>query len=244
MGGEEVYYIAVCDDDKNIGGYIERVILNYGKRENIKFEVDVYFTGEGLIASCQQGEHYDLIFLDIQMEGSTGIEIGNHIRNQLKNDLMHIIYISAHSNYALELFKIRPLDFLIKPFGEKEILDDLKKAIELSNYKGQFFSYTKNWETYKIPLKDILYFKSSNKEVEIYYSDGKDVFYSSLESIYKEVAKWRFFYCHQSYLVNYNQVTVFRYDQLTLKNGEVLGISQGKRKRVRQILQEYEKEDL
>lgn len=239
-----MYSIAICDDDRNIGGYIEKVILNYGKQESIKFEVDVYFTGEGLIRSCQQGEHYDLIFLDIEMEGRTGIEIGNHIRNGLKDDLMHIIYISAYSNYALELFKIRPFDFLVKPFSEKEILDDLKKSIELSNYKGQFFFYAKNWKTYKIPVKDILYFKSSNKEVEIYFTDGNDVFYSSLESVYKEVEKWRFFYCHQSYLVNYNQVTIFRYDELTLKNGKVLKISQGKRKKVRQILQEYEKEDL
>lgn len=243
MDGKKMYEIAVCDDDKDIGGYIERVILNYGKRENIKFGVDVYFTGEGLLTRCQQGEHYDLIFLDIEMEGSTGIEIGNRIRNQLKNDFMHIVYISAHSNYALELFKIRPLDFLIKPFDEKDILDDLKKAIELSNYKGEFFSYTKNWITYKIPMKDILYFKSSNKEVEICFVDGKDTFYSSLESIYKKVEKWRFFYCHQSYLVNYNQIEAFRYDQLTLKNGEVLGISQGKRKKVRKLLQEYERED-
>lgn len=239
-----MYYIAVCDDDKRIGGYIENIILNYGRRESIKLEVDVYFTGEELIANCQQGEYYDLIFLDIEMNGRTGIEIGSYIRNHLKNDLMHIIYISAHSNYALNLFKIRPFDFLIKPFGEKEILDDLKKSMELSNQRGEVFSYTKNRETYKIPIKDILYFKSLNKEVEVSFTSGKDIFYRSLESIYKEVAKWRFFYCHQSYLVNYNQVSIFKYDQLTLKNGEVLGISQGKRKQVRKILSEYEKGDL
>lgn len=43
----------------------------------------------------------------------------------MKHDSAHIIYISAHSSYALELFKTRPFDFLIKPFSEQDVLADL-----------------------------------------------------------------------------------------------------------------------
>ena len=73
--------------------------------------------------------------------------------------------------------------------------------------------------------------------------DGVEVFYSSLEKVYQSLADWRFFYCHQAYLVNYNQVVEFKYEQLTLKNGEVIGISQGKRKEVRTMVREFLREE-
>ena len=127
-----MYRIAVCDDDKIVSSHIEKVILNFGKCENIVVDVDVYHSGEGLINEIKKGEYYDLIFLDIEFKMSSGIEVGKLIRDQMKNDATHIVYISAYSNYALDLFKIRPLDFLIKPFEDKEIILNLKKSMELS----------------------------------------------------------------------------------------------------------------
>lgn len=242
--GEEMYRIAICDDDQVIGASIEKIILNYGKNEGLEFETDVYYHGKELIRVFEQGSYYDLLFLDIELGDISGIEIGKWLRNHMKHDSAHIIYISAHSSYALELFKTRPFDFLIKPFNEQDVLADLKKSMELSDYQGKIFTYKKGWETYKIPIRDILYFKCSNKEVEIHTTEGIEVFYSSLEKVYEKLGKWRFFYCHQSFLVNYNQVAEFRYEQLKMRNGEILGISQGKRKQVRYMLQEFAKEDL
>ena len=45
-------------------------------------------------------------------------------------------------------------------------------------------------------------------------------------------------------MINYNQVAEFKYDQLTMKNGEVIGIAQGKRKQVRAMVQEFLQEEM
>lgn len=244
IGGVKMYHVAICDDDKFIGAEIERVILNYGKEQGSAIDVDVYYDGSTLIEEIKNGEYYDLIFLDIEMKTKSGIEAGAEIRNVMRNESTHIVYISAHTSYALELFKIRPLDFLVKPFGEQEVIEDLKKSMELSAYEGHTFVWKKGWEPRKTLLRDILYFSSRNKQVEMHTKDGVEVFYGSLEKVYQSLADWRFFYCHQAYLINYNQVAEFKYDQLTLKNGEVIGISQGKRKHVRAMIQRFLQEDM
>lgn len=239
-----MYHVAICDDDKIIGGEIEKKLLSYSKEQGSAIRIDVYFEGSCLIEAIENGEYYDLLYLDIEMKTQSGIEVGSIIRNDMHNESTHIVYISAYTSYAMELFKIRPLNFLVKPFGEKELIETLKKSMELSSYEGHTFEWKKGWETRKTLLKDILYFCSQKKQVEMHTKDGVEEFYGSLENVYKSLADWRFFYCHQGYLVNYNQVAEFKYDQLILKNGEVIGISQGKRKYVRAMVQNFLQEDM
>jgi len=244
IGGVKMYHVAICDDDKIIGAEIERMLLNYSKEQGDAIEVDVYFDGSTLINSIEKGEYYDLIFLDIEMRTKSGIEAGTEIRNVMHNEATHIVYISAYSSYALELFKIRPLNFLVKPFGERDVIETLKKSMELSTYEGHTFLWKRGREVRKTLLKDILYFCSQKKQVEIHTKDGVEIFYGSLDKVYQSLTNWRFFYCHQGYLINYNQVAEFKYDQLTLKNGEIIRIAQGKRKEVRAMVQRFLQEDM
>ncbi|MCR1841073.1 response regulator [Murimonas intestini] len=64
--------------------------------------------------SYVQGGHYNIIFLDINLPGVGGVEIGEIIRQKMEDEMTHIVYISQQAGYAMELFKVRPLDFLIK----------------------------------------------------------------------------------------------------------------------------------
>ena len=244
IGGGNMYHVAVCDDDKRICAEIEKILLSYGAKQESAIHVDVYSDGSTFIDSIEEGEYYDLVFLDIEMKSKSGIEAGMEIRNVMHNESTHIVYISAYTSYALELFKIRPLNFLVKPFGEAEIIEVLTKSMELSSYEGHTFTWKKGWETRKTLLRDILYFCSQRKQVELHTKDSVEVFYGSLEKVYQSLAGKRFFYCHQGYLINYNQVAEFKYDQLTMKNGEVIGIAQGKRKQVRAMVQEFLQEDM
>lgn len=244
IGGVNVHDIAICDDDKVISAELERMILGYSRQNIISVDIDVYLDGTALMQAMEQGEHYDLIFLDIEMQKQSGIETGRWIREIMRNDTVHIVFMSAYSSYALKLFKIRPFDFLIKPFCKDDVIADLEKSLELTKCESQIFSWKKGREIRKVQLRDIFYFCSKNKEIEIHTKDGVECFYSSLEKVASELARWRFFYCHQSFLINYNQVEAFKYDCLIMKNGEEIGISQAKRKEVRILLQTFEKEDL
>lgn len=237
-----MFHIAICDDQQYICSEIEQVILNYTKANLNEVEVDIYYTGEELCQFMKGGEVYDLIFLDIELRNINGVEVGRTIRDEMKNDLVQIVYISGKDNYYLELFEVRPMHFLHKPLKPEKIIKDIEKAMELSGKLNNFYTYKQNHKVCKIPIKDILYFEADNRRVKIITADSEIYFYASLEEVFLEVEKHRFLYIHKSYIVNYAHITKFGHKEIVMTNHTILPISQQRRKQVleRQLLYERE----
>ena len=107
-------FVAICDDEKRLCAELENALVNMLGKQNIKCEIDVYFTGEELCTKMEDGAHYDLIFLNIEFakNATKGVEVGRLIREAYRNDLISIVYISWEMKYSMQLFDIRPLNFL------------------------------------------------------------------------------------------------------------------------------------
>ena len=112
--------IAVCDDDTKIQSIVQEYICKYSMEKDIDIKVDCYDTGEELCNQYQRGK-YDLIFLDIEFTGRSGVEVGSFIRDIVQDEKVQIAYISGKTKYALELFEYHPINFLIKPFTEADV---------------------------------------------------------------------------------------------------------------------------
>lgn len=182
---------------------------------------------------------YDIIFLDIELESITGIEVGHYIREELHNDDSQIIYISSFTKYALELFQVRPMDFLIKPVKKERIIKSIETATKLLKKGEVCFQYKQGRDWNKIYIKDILYFKGKDREVEMITKDNVIIFYSSLEKVFEQLKNYNFFYAHKSFLINYFHVIEFFYDKLIMSNQDVIKIAQTRRREVREIQKEY-----
>jgi DNA-binding LytR/AlgR family response regulator len=239
-----MFRIAICDDEPMICSRIENIVLNYFERNNLEVDTQVFYSGEELYKFLSKGEYFDLLFLDIELKLINGIEVGRKIREDLDNQTMQIVYISGKDNYYKDLFDVRPMHFLSKPFDEIEIIKDIRLALKLTNKLGGFFTYKKNQKKYRIAVKDILYFENVGRVVKMVTVDGEEYFYGKMEEVFKQVGKYHFLHIHKSYIVNYSYVTKFKYDEVTVSNQEVLPISQAKRKLIRELQIQYEKEGL
>lgn len=239
-----MYYIAVCDDEETVCSQIEHAILEYGKLLCEIIEIEVYHSGEELYKFLKNGSYYDMIFLDIELKMLNGIELGIKIRDELKNESVQIIYVSAKEGYAMELFKVRPMDFIIKPINTEIIRKVFEKGMELSNRNCQYFYFKQGHTTMKEPIKNILYFESINRQVKMITLEEEIIFYGSLSDIYIKLERYRFFFSHKSFLVNYNYVIEFEYGQIIMSNKTILPISQSKRKSVRAMQLRFEEERL
>ena len=76
------------------------------------------------------------------MSGPNGVEIGRHIRNVMKNNITQIVYITAFDGYEQALFKVRPMDFLKKPFTDIDVINTVETYIELYDSAGKLFEFT------------------------------------------------------------------------------------------------------
>jgi len=239
-----MFRIGVCDDEEIICSEVEQIILKYSKRCVVKFDVEVFYSGEELCNIMKDGVEFDLVFLDIELRLINGIEVGKFIRDVLKNETIHIVYISAKDSYYLELFDVRPMHFLHKPLTSEKLIKDIEKAIELSNLLEYSFTFQQGHINHKKSIKDILYFEANGRMVKIVTSNGESYFYGSLKEVYKDLERHHFFFIHQSYLVNYSHVIEFGHKELTMSNKAKLPISRQKRDQVLDIFISYEKEGI
>ena len=151
--GENMIYVAVCDDDKVVCSQIENILLQYSKKRCIKIEVDVFYNGEGFLRYIKEGHNYDLLYLDIEMGLVNGVEVGKQLRKVYKNYSIEIVYISAKEGYDRQLFDVQPLHFIEKPIVDSVVIDDFKLALERGHKLGGHFLYKKRDKTTKKPKK-------------------------------------------------------------------------------------------
>ena len=232
-------FVAICDDEKRIGAELESALINIFGNLNIKYEIDVYFTGEELCAKMENGAHYNLIFLDIEFAKNAinGVEVGKLIREAHRDNAVSIVYISWEEKYSMQLFDIRPLNFLIKPLDYEKVERVLRTYLEISGLWAGDFTYKVGHDTFKVKVKDIVYLQSVKNKLILYLENGeKKEFYGTLKNVFQEqLQRYDFLFIHSAYVVNYDYIEAIGYSELTLATVEApLSISRHKRKEVRE----------
>ena len=122
VGGYDVIHIGICDDGKVTSSELERILLNIDKTLNANINIEIWEDGIKLCEYLKSIERLDLIFLDIELYELSGIQVANYIRNELNDLKTSIVFISHKQNYAMDLFEMQPLDFIVKPLSEEKIL--------------------------------------------------------------------------------------------------------------------------
>lgn len=227
-----MYRIGICDDDKILCSELENQIYHISKQLAVKVEIDVWYSGESIQNDLNKGMRLDLIFLDIELVEKNGIEVGRFIRNQMEDIQTHIVYISSKQNYAMQLFKVQPLDFLIKPVTEEQLKEVLLRSIKQKRDESAYFEYQKGGTYFRVLLNDICYFMSMDKKIILVTKDGREEFYGKLKEIAKQLPEY-FAMIHQSYIINQDYVSEYSYEMVKMADGKELNISKPYRKEIR-----------
>lgn len=237
------FKIAVCDDEQIICSTMYNKLQNLSKSKSVIFEIDCFTSGEEL---CDEIKHtnYDLLFLDIELPKMNGVAVGQYIRETLKNETIQIAYISSKQEYAMELFEMRPINFLVKPLSEEKIENVIDKFLQLNKIDTETFNFKAGHNYYKIPFSDILYFCSNGRKINIVTLKKEYEFYGSLDNIYSEVKNKKCLFVHKSFLVNFKYIRKYQYEQLTMSDNKIIPVSQSRRKAVRSMFFEFEGSDL
>ena len=212
--------IAICDDEITIGAEIERALVETLTKQDIQHEIDIFCTGADLYEKIKQGVYYDLIFLDIEFAKNqiNGVDVGRLIRNEHQNRLASIVYISWEAKYAMELFDLQPLNFLVKPVPDRKIEAVVKTHLKIAGLMTGTFTYKVGHDSFKLQIKDIMYLESRDRKLILHLADGrKEEFYGSIKTAYDEqLSKFDFMYIHNSYVVNFDYISILRFSEVFL----------------------------
>lgn len=231
-----MFRIAVCDDHVQICTEIETIIRDSKKLKLYDIEIDIFHSGESLLGYIERNHNFDLLLLDIELQLMNGVEVGRKIREDQKDEITQILYISSKQSYAMELFDNRPLSFLIKPIDKDKLIHLIERAINISNISCSHFEFKQNGLIKQIMYKDIIYFSSKDKKIHMISIEGEKIFYGRLDEVEKILPDEVFIRIHKSIIINYDYISIASYDKIQLTTGEVLSISQRYRSIVREKL--------
>ncbi len=227
--------IAVVDDDDLVCSQVEMLLIAITKKYDVHCEVDIYNSGDVFQNHLRNGLFYDVVFLDIEMDGASGIEISKILRETLGNESTQIVYISGKTEYAIEVFDFDPIHFLPKPLTEEKIEKAFVKLMHKLNLKAEAFAYKIGHDVHKVAIRDILYFENNKRKIVIYFRNQKDEFYGDLENVEQQLRNYHFVRIHKSYLINTLQARKFTYETVEMANHVVLPIAQSRRSEIREM---------
>lgn len=170
-----------------------------------------------------QNNSVDLIFLDIQMPGLSGVEFAKTINNSM------IIFTTAYDSYAVEGFDLAAVDYVLKPVllnrFEKACLKakDFFEMKQQSAEKKQSITIRADHKTIKLLLKEILYVEGLKDYVKIFTVDSERPLLTrtNLKGIGDQLPADQFIRVHKSYIVNFKKVKGRSADTILLPGIEI-----------------------
>lgn len=224
--------IWVCDDCLEVCNELETIILKYSEIYNKKLNVLAFDSGESLLKYIRLGERCDLIFLDIELVNISGVNVAEMMRREMRDYITQIVFVSAISSYAMQLFKVQPLDFILKPIKEEVVFEMIDLCETIMKQKQMLFRYQFGFGEQSVLFEDIVGFFSEGHKIIIRTTDGDREFYGKLKDIMDDLPN-TFIQIHKSYIINTSYIVEYKYEYVILYNGDILNISRPKRKTVR-----------
>ena len=230
--------IAIIEDSGQELSLLERCLQSYLSSRQVYRVIDTYTSGEAFLENWPS-KSYDLVFLDILMEGISGIEVARKIRETDSECLL--IFISSSKEYALQGFEVRAFDYLLKPLSEERF----QKTMDLcQNELAKHIRYIEVKESrtlVKIPLNEIIYTDYYNHYIQIHTAarlirsyQQFDVF-SPLLLCYPQ-----FLCCYRNCIVNMDHVDSVDKHDFVMENGERVHITRGNRNSIYQQYADYQ----
>lgn len=229
--------IAVCDDEKKTIDKVESLILKYAEQNDLKLKIITFSDGNNLVSSKQQ---FDLIFLDIQMQFSNGIEIAQKIREMDMS--VPIVYITNYSQYWRNAYKVHAFDYISKPFDFidiKSVMDDFIKSLMES--EPITISFDTEDGAVVLNVNEICYFLVKDKKTILVGTIYSELIVKEyLSDILRKLPEDRFFQVHRSCIVNLEYVqNVIKEDGIIMKDGTWLPMSSRKQRDFFYALSKY-----
>jgi DNA-binding LytR/AlgR family response regulator len=220
--GEQAMRIAVCDDEKVFRDVITEYLKPY-KETNPEISVMEFTCGEDLVAVYEQGSSFDLIFLDVEMAGLSGVEAGQKVR-ELDGTVL-FVFITSHTKYVPEAFILNAFQFLVKPVERQMFNKEFDRAMKTYKKSKSKYSFGYKGKISVLEIKDVIYIETFNRHLKVMTTAGSFEFSGNIAAEEKKLADLYFVRCHKGFLVNMNFIYKHSGNAFELTNGEKVPIS-------------------
>lgn len=218
-----MYRIAVCEDEIIHREQIEKECRQILSLLKIEYSLNVFENCQTLMEVISENIiDFDLLLLDIVMDGTNGMELAKMIRKT--NEKVSIIFITANPEFALQGYDVKAMHYLLKPVS-KDILKELIKKDYKVKYEKRYIIIENGILKQKICTDDILYMEIKGRKVELTQKEGRSLYRGQLSLLLQQLPVEQFFQCHQSFAVNIKYIKEITQNELFAVDGRGIPIS-------------------
>ena len=232
-------HIAVCDDDENAVQSHIKIAEECLRKCAVIGKITAYTSSDNLLYDITDDKFFfDLILLDIEMPGNTGMELAEKIRPHLPD--VKIIFITSHIEYAIDAFELSIFRYVPKNDSGQRLPAAIQDAIKLITLEdGKTYTISTNSRLEKIPYREIYYIERDGKNAGITTAGGLSKVRKSLQQVYEELGAEEVIYIDRGCIVNMIHIMQIKDGMAVLKNGVSLPISRSHLQKVKEQINTY-----
>ena len=211
--------IAICDDNRDD----LEILHQYCKKYNPDYEIFLFDSGTALLEAFKN-EIFDLVFLDIEMGGLNGIEVGQALISEKHRPI--IIFTTFSIEYAIRGYGIA-IKYLTKPISYNDFISAMESALEYIAPK-KLSIYDKGTQMLLL-VNDILYLEIFQHQIVIHLDNRDNIkIRGTLSEFAEQLPENKFAQPHKSYLVNMDYIDRLNKQEIILTNGDLIPIGRSK----------------
>lgn len=234
-------HIAICDDESGITEQLKGILADYQAQTAEVLSYDVFDSGEALLKANKK---YDIIFLDIYMQGIDGLETARRIRKE--DIVVEIIYLTSYGGLTKEALSVHAFEYLEKPIKKADIFFQLDEVIARIIHRrnsvepgGHMIELDEGRNKIRLSAGDIYYFERRDRKVRVVTKKGDFYVYEPLTAIQRSLSTSDFVLSHQSFLVNINYLKDYVKDEIVMTNNDVVPLAQKRSSEFKQVMREF-----
>ena len=211
--------IAVCDDETQILGDMAKKIQSL-----LPHSIVETFTDGALLMESFRLEEWDLLLLDIDMPGISGLEIAGRLEEGDYRRKTLLVFVTNHDELVYDSLKFHPFGFIRKSRFRDEIGGLLRDCEKELWEKERYFAFKSGTENVKVKLSEILYFESDGNYLRLVTSEREYRLRDTVGAVESALATQGFIRLHRGFLVNQEAVRVLGAEEAELVSGTKLPI--------------------
>jgi len=236
--------IAICDDEEFYRAQVLKILTSYSSQHQEKeLSFTTFSHGEDLIEAARKVGGFDLYILDIMMPQINGIQLGMQLREEGYEG--KIIYLTSSEDFAIDSYRVKAFNYILKPFNKNAFFASLTEAIESISTQPEKSLIVKTKEsTIKLNFDNIMYAELCRRIIIYHLTSGSLVESIMIRTSFSEAMQEllkdnRFVLCGTSKVINLQHITAIETDALIFKNKEQVYASKKACRDTRLIWQDY-----
>ena len=214
-----VHQIAIVEDQdeevRRLSAYFDR----YGREKKEEFQITRFETGDRFIVRYQPV--YDIVFMDIMMPGSNGMETAQALRKL--DSRVTLVFVTNMAQFAVHGYEVEAFDFVVKPVTYQNFVMKIDRVLEkLRNEPRDSFILLNLPEGKKrIQPSQIRYVEVAGHKVIYHTTEGDFTVYGSMKAVEEQLNPRVFSRCNNCYLVNLHFVSAVSGSSATVGDEEL-----------------------